>query len=194
MLTMKKNQTVKAIKPIRIGKEIVEVGTILIINKGGKVPVFLTYRNNEPFAFSVGSSGAEQCFEDVVVESKVEKEISNISFKKFKAIQTMDGFAMSADVYVDGKKIAQIENGGYGGPTSVHAYSEKNEEALKSAFEALKKIRGEKFREYEGESEILESFMNYIMQNEDMFISFKEKTEIEKKEWQELIEKYAKDK
>ena len=43
MLTVKKNQTVKTIKKIKVGNEWVEVETILVIYKGGKNPTFLTY-------------------------------------------------------------------------------------------------------------------------------------------------------
>ena len=81
MLTIKKNQTVKIIKPIKVGQEILEKGTILTIDKGGKNPLFFTRLNNEIFAFSMGAENAKNCIEDVIVESKLEKDISNITLK-----------------------------------------------------------------------------------------------------------------
>jgi hypothetical protein len=191
MLTIKKNQTVKAIKGIKIGEVIVEVGTILTIHKGGKEPVFLTRINGEEFAFSVGKN-ADKCFVDAVCDSKVEKEISNVSFKKFKAIQSMDGFAMSADIHINGKKIAKIENGGYGGPTEIEVYDLKNQAVLDKLVEQLKNIRGEKIYQYEDDAGIVEEFMNYLMSREDLFISFKEKMEERRKDWEDLNKKMEK--
>ena len=137
MLTVKKNQTVKTIKKIKVGNEWVEVGTILVIYKGGKNPTFLTYVDGKEFAFSVNSSVLDKCFEDAVAETKLEKELQRISFKKMKQFETMDGYAFSADLCVDGKKVAAIANGGFGGPTDLHLYNKKDEDILNAAIEDM---------------------------------------------------------
>lgn len=190
MLTVKKNQTVKAIKKIKVGSEWVDAGTILVIYKGGKNPTFLTYLDGKEFAFSVNSSVLDKCFEDVVAESKVEKELQTISFKKIKTFATMDGYAFSADLCINGKKIAVLENGGFGGPTDLHLYNKKDEDILNAAIEDLKNVRGEKIYDHEDNAGLVENFMNYLQVKEDLFMSFKEKMESDRKEWADFQEKY----
>lgn len=192
MLTVKKNQTVKAIKKIKVGSDWVEAGTILVIYKGGKNPTFLTYLDGKEFGFSVNSSVLDKCFEDVVAENKVETELQRISFKKIKIFETMDGYAFSADLCINGKKIAVLENGGFGGPTDLHLYNKKDEDILNAAIDDLKKVRGEKIYDHEDNAGLVESFMNYLEAKENFFISFKEKMESNRKEWADFQEKYKK--
>lgn len=178
MLTIKKNQTVKAIKEFKVSGQLVLLGQVLLIVKGGKKPNFYVFLNNDIQAFSM-SEKLEEYFEDVVIESKMEQEIARIKFKKINHFETHRGAGLTAEVFFDGEKVGDIENNGCGGETTARFYGNENQEKLKEIIGLIDNIR--KPLSYDSEGDKLEAVMNYQMLNEGVFISFEKRCMLDQK-------------
>lgn len=179
MLTIKKNQVVKAVKSFKVGEHTVEIGQLLIISKGGRKPVFNIFLNNDMCSFSM-LHRLNEYFEDAQYESKMEKELSKVVFKKIQYNETYRGVGLMADVYFDGKKIGLIENNGCGGDTTARIYGEENIKKLKEIITSIDNIRGKVGFDSDGDK--LEALMQYQTLNEYVFISFAKRGELDRKE------------
>ena len=179
MLTIKKNQVVKAIKSFKVGDNVVEAGQLLIISKGGRKPIFNVFLNNDMHSFSM-LHGLEKYFENSEYESKMEKDLSRISFKKVSYNDSFSGVGMSAAVYFDGKKIGDIENNGCGGETVARIYGKENNKKLKEIISLIDNIRGKVG--YDSDGDKIEALQQYQTLNEQVFISFAKRGELDREE------------
>lgn len=185
MLTLKKGQTVKTIKPVKVGNDMIPVGEIFIIEKGGKNPEFIRpNKHGDMTGFGMNGEHAKNCLEDVVIESKIEKNLANITFKKHRSHTTFDGVCFSADICIDNKKVAEISDEGMGGETALFITNDKHLQIFENAKKELCAVAGKDNDKTSAES-IFASLLFYYDGKLQFFQSFTEHCKIEA-EWERL--------
>lgn len=69
------------------------------------------------------------------------------TLKGYKSFMSSDGYAFSATVYADGKKIGTVSNGGYGGPNDYSFIDKTAGDALEVYAKSLPPLESELFPE-----------------------------------------------
>lgn len=119
-MSIKKNDILVANKAFNVGDTTFDKGTIFFVEKGGKSQKVFTTGDQGNMITLSGNFDNDGFTKKTVIEvSPCEKAFGVIEVKNIKRFATHDGYAMFADLFVDGKKVGMIENDGWGGETDL---------------------------------------------------------------------------
>lgn len=140
-MTIKKNDVLVANKAFSIGNNHFNKGHVFLVEKGGKNQVIMTRNEQGIFIGLEGNFDTDGFAKRAIAEvSHCEKAFGNVQVKGITRVESHDGYSMSANLFVDGKKVGVIENDGWGGETYLIENSKSNEESVNKLIETAKEI------------------------------------------------------
>jgi len=140
-MAIKKNDVLVANKAFKVGDAHFNKGQVFLVEKGGKSQVIMTRNEQGIFIGLEGNFDTDGFAKSTITEvSHCEKAFGNIQVKGITRVDSHDGYSMSANLFVDGKKVGVIENDGWGGETYLIENSKSSEEAVGKLIETAKEI------------------------------------------------------
>ena len=140
-MTIKKNDVLIANKAFSVGDANFNKGQVFIVEKGGKNQVIMTRNEQGVFIGLEGNFDTDGFVKSTIAEvSHCEKAFGNVQVKGITRVDSHDGYSMSANLFVSGKKVGFIENDGWGGETYLIENSKSSEEAVDKLIETAKEI------------------------------------------------------
>lgn len=140
-MAIKKNDVLVANKAFKVGNKLFNKGQVFLVEKGGKNQVIMTRNEQGVFIGLEGNFDTDGFVRSTIAEvSHCEKAFGNVKVKGITRVESHDGYSMSANLFVDGKKVGVIENDGWGGETYLIENSKSCEEAAGKLIETAKEI------------------------------------------------------
>jgi len=140
-MTIKKNDVLVVNKPFSVGDTHFDKGHVFWVEKGGKNQKVITLDQDGLFIGFEGNCDTERFTKKTIADvSQCEKEFGAVQIKNVKRFDTNDGYAMFADLFVNGKKVGVIQNDGWGGETYLVESSSASKEAVDKLIETAKGI------------------------------------------------------
>lgn len=140
-MTIKKNDVLVANKAFKVGDNHFNKGQVFLVEKGGKNQVIMTRNEQGVFIGLEGNFDTDGFVKSTIAEvSHCEKAFGNVQVKGITRVDSHDGYSMSANLFVDGKKVGVIENDGWGGETYIIENGKDGKEIVDKLIETAKGI------------------------------------------------------